>query len=66
VTIETRILVELQKVIHSFETSISEFQAALNSWTHTSDLRLMFLKQSKMGVDGLLVDAVVYTLLHQN
>jgi hypothetical protein len=66
VTIETPILVDLQKVIHTFEASISDFQSALNSWKDTSDLHLIFLKQSKMGVDGLLVDAVVYTLLHQN
>jgi hypothetical protein len=66
VTIKTRILQDFQRALRNFEASICDFQSALNSSTETSDQQLMVLKHSKMGVDGLIVDAVMHSMLHQN
>ena len=65
-TIERSVLQDFQRVVHSLEASISDFQSALNSWTESSDLQLMFLRHSKMEVDGLVVDAVMRAMLHRN
>ena len=66
VTIQAPILHDFERVLRNFQVSISTFQSALESWEETSDLPLMFLKHSKMGVDGLTVEAVMYVMMHQN
>ena len=64
--IQGSILQDFQRLIDHFESSISDFQSALDTRAEKSDLKLMLLKHSKMGVDGLVVDAVMDAMLHQN
>lgn len=60
------ILRDLERLLRQLERSTANFQYALDSKLDMFDLGQMHLKHSKMGVDGLIVDAVLEAMRHRS
>ena len=60
------ILRDFQRLLRQLETSLADFQCALENCTNTADPPMMFQKCSKMDLDGLTLDAVLDAMMHRN